>query len=156
MLCPPLRSPVETQQVFATRPASAATPARDVSSRGPSDVWGEGLPWIGHQIGPARAQAVQFSVADWFRRHLAATCSDEESLAPGHTAAPTFGHCVRVVGHRIVTGEYGEVTIDGLKCVVGRPLARSACGSRRAPRRTAAFGVLCGDSGFERGHAGQA
>ncbi len=31
------------------------------------------LPWLGHQIGPAQAGPVQFSVADWFRRHLATT-----------------------------------------------------------------------------------
>lgn len=33
-------------------------------------------------------------------------------------APPTFGHCEGAVGHRIVSGKYGAVTLDGLKWVL--------------------------------------
>ena len=33
-------------------------------------------------------------------------------------APPTAGHCEGVVGHRIVTGRYGAVSLDGLKWIL--------------------------------------
>lgn len=33
-------------------------------------------------------------------------------------APPTFGHCEGIVAHRIVTGKYGGVALDGLKWVL--------------------------------------
>ena len=33
-------------------------------------------------------------------------------------APPTFGNCEGAIGHRIVTGKYGTVTLDGLKWVL--------------------------------------
>ena len=37
---------------------------------------------------------------------------------PASTVRPIFAHCEGVVGHRVVTGTYGSLTLDGLKWVL--------------------------------------
>ncbi len=49
--------------------------------------------------------------------HLVA-CNCDWGCPCAFEARPTAGHCEAAVGHRIVTGTYGDVTLDGLKWVL--------------------------------------
>ncbi len=73
-------------------------------------------------------------------------------------APPTFGNCEGVVGHRIVTGKYGAVTLDGLKWVLvvrwpGAIHERNGRGivflddAARGPKREALEAIATGKAG---------
>ena len=49
--------------------------------------------------------------------HLVA-CNCDWGCPCAFEARPTTGHCEGAVAHRIVTGKYGDVTLDGLKWVL--------------------------------------
>ena len=73
-------------------------------------------------------------------------------------APPTFGHCEGVVGHRIVTGKYGPMSLDGLKWVLvvrwpGAIHERNGSGvvfldgNARGPKRDALQAIATGRAG---------